>query len=148
MRAEWKGDNPTPCPVAHTAFVAAQFTFVFLGCKCLLVHVELLIKHPHILFRRAVLNTFFIQLVFVLWIALAWLKLMRFAQAHLSSLFGSLCILNHKTFLFVVISLSPFSNVSYKLLPFTCISETILAVAYPLLVCVILYFNDDNHISV
>lgn len=43
-RAE--GQNPLPCPAAHTPVDAAQDTFGFLGCECtLMAHVEFFTNH-------------------------------------------------------------------------------------------------------
>ncbi|KAK4808881.1 hypothetical protein QYF61_007996 [Mycteria americana] len=66
-----KGQNHLPRPAGHSSFDAAQETVGFLGCKHTLPgHVELLInQHPQILLRRAALNTFSAQPVFVLGIA-------------------------------------------------------------------------------
>jgi len=90
-----EGQNPLP----HPAGDAAQ-GMVGLGCECtLLGHLEFLVnQHPQFLLLRAALNPFSAQPVFVLGIALTHvqtlhltlLNLIRFAEAHLSSLSRSL----------------------------------------------------------
>ncbi|KAK4824005.1 hypothetical protein QYF61_009219 [Mycteria americana] len=97
-----EGQNPLPQPAGHAAFDAAQDTVGLVGCeRTLLAHVQLFIhQYPQVLLHRAALNPFIPQPVWIPGAALtqvhlAFLKLMRFTQAHFSSLSRSLWMASH-----------------------------------------------------
>ncbi|KAK4823325.1 LOW QUALITY PROTEIN: hypothetical protein QYF61_000927 [Mycteria americana] len=101
-RAE--AQNHLPRPAGHTSFDAAQDTVGLLGCeRTLRTHVQLFIhQYPQVLFRRAALNHIIPQPVLKpritptqVTLHLASLNLMRFTQAHFSSLSKSLWMTSH-----------------------------------------------------
>jgi len=92
-----RGQNILPQPAGHVSYDAVQDMVGLLDCEyTLLGCVEFLVnQQPQGLLLRVALNPFSAQPVFVLGIALTYLQdpaldLMKFTQAHLSSLVRSL----------------------------------------------------------
>jgi len=94
-----EGENPLPRSAGHVALDAAQDMLGFLGCEhTLLAHIQLFIhQYPQGLLSRAALNPFIPQPVLIPGVSqtqvqdVALLNLMRFTQAH----FSTLCIFPH-----------------------------------------------------